>query len=293
MPQTLASMFAPLFWGANFVLIIIAFALIARKSKVAKGIGYVIGIIPVFLISGSLLGWGVSWHMEWSTERDFAYFEELCKAQAGDKIYKTVEGVEGIFQMRPREKNSVARSTKTGFDDYLADQYGMEDPYGFAIGDQPHFHELLLDPSPSSKYLRYGFVETPQDHSSKTEPLYRYFAAVSTGFANKYGDQNVPQVRIEEKSTGTRQSRYGYTWQDISTRDMRDKWIAGGKITIIDLRTNDVLAERTGFVFARHRNGELDKYPWGGSPHSSICPSDKDGFLPLIQFIQLVLRPAH
>ncbi len=51
------------------------------------------------------------------------YFDHLCKTEAGEFIYKTVENVEGIYQMRPRE------SAKN---DYLLEHlYAMEDPYGY------------------------------------------------------------------------------------------------------------------------------------------------------------------
>ena len=32
------------------------------------------------------------------------YFDHLCKTEAGEFIYKTVENVEGIYMMRPREQ---------------------------------------------------------------------------------------------------------------------------------------------------------------------------------------------
>ena len=32
------------------------------------------------------------------------YFDHLCKTEAGEFIYKTVENVEGLYKMRPRER---------------------------------------------------------------------------------------------------------------------------------------------------------------------------------------------
>jgi hypothetical protein len=49
------------------------------------------------------------------------YFEHLCKTEAGEFIYKTVENVEGIYMMRPRE-----RSHRYEFEHL----YALEDPYG-------------------------------------------------------------------------------------------------------------------------------------------------------------------
>ena len=54
------------------------------------------------------------------------YFDHLCKTEAGEFVYKTVENVEGLYMMRLRE------SAKN---DYLLEHlYAMEDPYGLAVG---------------------------------------------------------------------------------------------------------------------------------------------------------------
>jgi hypothetical protein len=49
------------------------------------------------------------------------YFDHLCKTEAGEFIYKTVEHVEGLYMMRPR---------KEATDDELSHLYALEDPYG-------------------------------------------------------------------------------------------------------------------------------------------------------------------
>ncbi len=50
------------------------------------------------------------------------YFNHLCKTEAGEFIYKTVENVEGIFMMRQRERAT---------DIHLQHLYALEDPYGY------------------------------------------------------------------------------------------------------------------------------------------------------------------
>lgn len=35
------------------------------------------------------------------------YFDHLCKTEAGEFIYKTVENVEGLYMMRPRKKSDT------------------------------------------------------------------------------------------------------------------------------------------------------------------------------------------
>ena len=78
-------------------------------------------------------------------------------------------------------------------------------------------------------------------------------------------------AEVKEQLKAMLDEAFGYLWEDISTDDMRSRWIAGGRIRIFDLKSGSVLAERTGFYFARHLNGALTKYPWAGA--SGIrCP---------------------
>ncbi|MCX7891902.1 MAG: hypothetical protein N2544_05985, partial [Burkholderiales bacterium] len=50
------------------------------------------------------------------------YWRALCKAEAGEFIYRTVPGVTAIYQVRPRAKEPGLA---------LGDRYVMEDPYGY------------------------------------------------------------------------------------------------------------------------------------------------------------------
>ena len=79
------------------------------------------------------------------------YFEHLCKTEAGEYIFKTVENVQGIFQMRPRQV--------PGELDY--DRYAPEEPTGLGwSGDIDDRHgygvsETLVQPFGGV----YNFVE--------------------------------------------------------------------------------------------------------------------------------------
>lgn len=53
-----------------------------------------------------------------------------------------------------------------------------------------------------------------------------------------------------ENSIDTITSQYGVNWEDISTKEDRDHWVAGGKRQIIDLQTNKVVAEVIGYVMS-------------------------------------------
>jgi hypothetical protein len=65
------------------------------------------------------------------------YFDHLCKTEAGEFIYQTVENVEGLYMMRLREQAS---------DDELSHLYALEDPYGYSVGGDKHPEEHFVQP---------------------------------------------------------------------------------------------------------------------------------------------------
>ena len=51
------------------------------------------------------------------------YFDALCKAEAGEFIYQTVDSVQGVYQIRPRVSEEGNAEQQ--------DRYVMEDPFGY------------------------------------------------------------------------------------------------------------------------------------------------------------------
>jgi len=196
--------------------------------------------------------WGRYPYYSYVAERDYTIFQELCKKYAQDKIVRRVEGVEAVFQMRARDASGEITHRRN--------QYLMEDPFG-AIGDvgSGFGPDRYLDRRAGGG--AYKIFERPRDLRSDGPPFVRYVAEQS--------DQMPAQ--IQKQATTQVVSVYGYLWEDISTPDMRSRWIAGGKIKVVDLASKQVLAERTGFVFARYLNGALVKYPWTNA--SLTCPA--------------------
>jgi hypothetical protein len=53
------------------------------------------------------------------------------------------------------------------------------------------------------------------------------------------------------------------TYEDISTREERDHWIAGSSLKVIDLQTNEMMAERIGYMMDRGQGGNSGgRSPW-------------------------------
>jgi hypothetical protein len=83
------------------------------------------------------------------------YFDHLCKTEAGEFIYKTVEQLDGIYMMRPR---------KEATDYELSHLYALEDPYGYVTeGSAETARELLV------RRGGYPFLE---ERAKKTRTFY-------------------------------------------------------------------------------------------------------------------------
>jgi hypothetical protein len=61
-------------------------------------------------------------------------------------------------------------------------------------------------------------------------------------------DLNIYDYILERIPSNAPRPRYGVTYDDISTRGERDYWIAGSSLKVIDLQTNEVIAERIGYT---------------------------------------------
>ena len=199
-----------------------------------------------------------------------AMFAERCK-KAGVFIHRTAENVEGVFLMklRPQGVNH-------------GDQYAMDDPYGRDSSGEIYlkiffteFYRVPANPPPGWMRRRgYSYVEALDPKDGKR---YRY-----TGSMKVVGrkDETAPNVKsnlarnpnydlnnyafvLDKTPAPGPMPRYGVTYDDISTREERDNWIAGSSLKVIDLQTNEVIAERIGYMMDRGQgNTNSGRSPW-------------------------------
>lgn len=184
-------------------------------------------------------------------------FKALCE-KSGKKIHRTVKDVEGIFLMklRPSGKN-------------YGDQFRMDDPYGRDLGGDGYIESFLRGsyqanttgtPAPGSPpRLGYHYVEAIDPVDGKR---YHY-----TGKVEVVGqkDSNAPNIRsrlmknpdydlnnygfvVRKVISSEARPRYGVTYDDISTHEEREYWIAGSSLRVVDLKTDEVIAERIGYM---------------------------------------------
>ncbi|GGC66492.1 hypothetical protein [Undibacterium terreum] len=265
-------------WLAAPVLGIILWLFKFRKT--AAGVVMALFMVP-FILMGVMYNQILDENQKF--KEDVAYEQALCAKYGGDKIYKTVENVEGIFRINERHPD---------YDSQLRDQFGMIDPYGNAQGDPSSAGEFLNDQRIASK-RGYIYAETQIKYDSKGPP-YKRFYLKPTGkkIGDKYpGAENRlnPELEIVEEQVAQLASHYGYVIDDLSTRELRERWIGGGRIRIIDLRTNEVLAERIGYFRAPGMSVPLHWAASGLSVTDHFCPQGSS----LKQFLHSVLKPVQ
>ena len=189
-----------------------------------------------------------------------AHFEIRCKS-AGEKITRTVENVDGVAWMKWRDKRDVN-------DDF--DQFKLSDPYGRDCGAEDCIKFLLratkgleIDPEAKMPFHRgYAYVEStdPRD-----EGLYRYTMRLKPG--------HLDHQELEKQQAGSLTARYGITWNDISTREDREHWIAGSSLRVVNLQTNEIIAERVGYMMDRGQGSQAGfRTPWLEA-EKAACPA--------------------
>lgn len=220
----------------------------------------VICILLVFAISWS--GTAAAWGEKRRLKEANALFQERCK-KAGEFIYRTADDVDGILLLKIRETTN------------FGDQYKMDDPYGHDSTGIDYFKGFFLDAALVAnshasaelkeriRQMNNGFL-----YVDSIDPVdgkrYRYTGRIEEPWQTdkKYlkGYQRFVLDRAEAPAPAP---RYGVTFDDISTREDRDHWIAGSALRVIDLKSNTVMAERIGYmVDPQQGNTSGGRSPW-------------------------------
>jgi hypothetical protein len=200
-------------------------------------------------------------------ETAIAMWKERCQ-KAGEFIHQTVEGVEGVYLMklRPKEPN-------------FGDQFLMDDPYGKDTSGTGLISNFLRRTPPSDqlripdpKGYRYVVAKDLDDGQ-----LYRFTGSwvstrkkVATASRlqeelqkNPSFDNNIYDYVLQKSPPPNPLPRYGVTWDDISTREEREYWIAGSSLKVIDLQTNKLIAERVGYMVDWAQGSKAgNRSPW-------------------------------
>jgi hypothetical protein len=237
-----------------------------------------------------------------------AWFEMRCKA-AGEKISRTVDNVDGVVWMKWRQ-NIVSNQS---------DQFKLNDPYGQDCSLEGCILHLLRGKDVAatnkiemkSRAYGYHFVETidPRDGNRyRYTDSYRPITSATKEEFSKhventgYGaEPDGSYFALKRESIANFTARYGITWDDISTREDREKWIAGGSLKIVDLKTNETIAERIGYMMDRAQGDQSGfRSPWlfavqNACPEFSHEANDSRRGRTLYEtrdFVQKILHPV-
>lgn len=205
-------------------------------------------------------------------EAAMAMFAQRCK-KAGEFIHRKVEAVDGIFVLKIRPEG-VSHE----------DQFALTDPYGLDFTGNAYIHAFLRG------HFRYSitvsgngnrvasFVPEGYEFVEAVDPVdgirYRYVGRVDEPwqYDKSFLKGYIRFVADRAPAVGA-PPRYGISFEDISTREEREHWIAGSSLKIVDLNTNEVIAERIGYAvdhFQGSRAGNRAPWLWA---LDNACPS--------------------
>lgn len=227
-------------------------------------------------------------------------FAERCK-KTGTFIRRQVDDVEGVLLIR-------IRPSAVNFDD----QYALDDPYGSDLGGEAYVASFLRGSweywtgqksSPIPTTAGYLYVEAV-DETTKTR--YRYTGSVKDVMRvqsvmnggdgkTKFTTKDFVVARIPSSGSAP---RFGVTYEDISTREDRDYWIAGSSLKVIDLHKSEVIAERVGYMVDAFQGSQAGgRSPWLLATNYS-CPAFRgrppslDQIGQTVRFVEEVLKPV-
>lgn len=213
-----------------------------------------------------LLGCGTQGRREPTTEERIRQaevqrlFAEGCK-RSGEVIHRKVADVEGIMLLKLRPTNY------SPYKQDAIDPYGYDFDWGKTEKPPPYITTFLIGKDEKGHYREVGPV---------VEPGYRYVEAAEPEDGKRYRytgsvkivgrkDPNTPNHQVDLKRNPNFDlnnyayvvdralaagptPQYGVTYDDISTIEERRHWIAGSSLKVIDLKTNEIIAERIGYM---------------------------------------------
>ena len=190
-----------------------------------------------------------------------AVFNEQCKT-AGEKIYRTVDNVEGIMLLKVVPEDSFEDSDS-------------HDPMW-------KYAALQLE-SPNKKFIgsflsKYTYVDVAQDKKN-----IRY---------------SVREDRELDEKVITKPARYAINYEVNMDPILRNHWIAGASIQIIDRERKEVIAEKTWFIFEKGLGGKGGgRMPWlfAIACHDPVSPRKQLNYHDRMnsRFVPNVLKPRQ
>ena len=197
-------------------------------------------------------------------------FTERCKS-AGEKILRTVEGVDGVHLLNLRERGDRTRLSHN----VTRETYGEGYIRSFLAYERLRMTGYL-------RQLDFAWVPTPY-------PGYRFVEIEEGGALFRYTVAADRSLR-REQHTGE-PAHFGVAFEEPRVEADRGLWIAESTVRVVDLRTREVLAESTRYVMDPGQ-GNIDggRDPWAFARGCRLPARYGDYYTRF--FVDQVLKPA-
>ncbi len=166
------------------------------------------------------------------------YFDHLCKTEAGEFIYKTVENVEGVYQLRPRPAVTYEANHLYALEDPYSGPYGSNQPELWFVG--PNLYRFFESPDLSRRL--------PDGLKEFIHPSYNAVPSKDSTIARYFGHDGKAPETMRKEYDSVLKSTFGYTWRGISRPNDREMGVAGSELIVLDLRTKEVLGVHRGYA---------------------------------------------
>jgi len=198
-------------------------------------------------------------------------FYDRC-ATAGEKVYKTVDNVEGILLLNVRGMNN------NGYEGY-----------------DLHWPDAALPREASRDSYIHGFLKKVYGDDDKSKgSKYKYYF----DYVDVKEEHEIMRYRIDTENNGKLKkepsppelARYAVYFTNHDNMEDRKIGIAGTTITIADSFTGEKMAESTSYAFIRFRLGSAKSKNW----YNAIkCPKNKSETYVTRNFVNQVIKPKQ
>ena len=172
-----------------------------------------------------------------------ARFNQLCQ-NAGEKIYRTADNVDGILLLKVRGDDEK----------YQSNRYN------------PRKDQMWEDAAVESEFKREEYVASFLPYFSRVHYDYVDVLQKDGSIIRYSGDWHMSDKPFNQETNPAHPARYAVTYENDVSWENRKHWIAGTTIKVIDTKTNELMAEKTMYVFVPglgYSKFEQNPNPWG------------------------------
>ncbi|WP_153117532.1 hypothetical protein [Rhodocyclus tenuis] len=246
-----------------------------------------------------------------------ALFDEKCKSVAGEKIYKTVPGVEGLLLLKIRPRHSQREESDWMWPGAAFAREGTADYYITSFLGYEEAFRSDGTPRPITQMNR-GYINTSAKPDPKERPGYRWVEVLDAKDGQRYRytgsekivgkqdtsaynvrlaiskdpsyDLNVYRWTLNKVLAPDAVPRYGVTFEDHVIPEERRLGLASSTVKVLDLQTGEVLGEMLRYAWSPGAPSPVNPTPW---LTAYVCPGYAEAAGSTTRmFVDQVLIPA-